>query len=548
MGWAYSQQINLEFQTQPELDIPTLEALSVPEKLESLDVLTSLGDSLQGVLTRKGYLDISTPQINQVNDTLYILGFDTGERYKTIRVNYDPSVWDKRELRKLISRVEEDHFVILIEDSEQILQALTGIRSAQGDPFARVRLRDIEKTDDLNLTASLSIETTQARRIDSLVIRGYEKFPPSFVRYYAGIKKGHVFDKNQILEQANSINSLGFARSTRSPEVFFEPDQTTVYLYLEKRNNNLFDGIIGFNTNEDDGKLEFNGYLNLELNNNLNYGEQLAINYKADGREQQNFRVALAMPYLLRSPLGVELELKIFKRDSTFSTTDQQARLSYQFNPAVVGTIGYKGYTSSNLRDEESLVDDVADYNASFATAGISFRDNQNNPLFPIKTLASVNSEFGSRETDTIKDDQFKVEIYAHHIFNLNLRNSIYLRNETRLIQSDNYLINELYRFGGINSIRGFNENSIDAQFFSVLNTEYRYQFNAGLYAHSIIDLGYFENTPLDLKEKLYSFGIGVGFSTQAGILKLNIANGNSESQNFKFSNTKIHISLSSRF
>ena len=548
MGWAYSQQINLEFQTQPELDIPTLEALSVPKKLESLDVLNSLGDSLQGVLARKGYLDISTPQINQVNDTLYILGFDTGERYKTIRVNYDPSVWDKRELRKLISRVEEDHFVILIEDSEQILQALTGIRSAQGDPFARVRLRDIEKTDDLNLTASLSIETTQARRIDSLVIRGYEKFPPSFVRYYAGIKKGHVFDKNQILEQANSINSLGFARSTRSPEVFFEPDQTTVYLYLEKRNNNLFDGIIGFNTNEDDGKLEFNGYLNLELNNNLNYGEQLAINYKADGREQQNFRVALAMPYLLRSPLGVELELKIFKRDSTFSTTDQQARLSYQFNPAVVGTIGYKGYTSSNLRDEESLVDDVADYNASFATAGISFRDNQNNPLFPIKTLASVNSEFGSRETDTIKDDQFKVEIYAHHIFNLNLRNSIYLRNETRLIQSDNYLINELYRFGGINSIRGFNENSIDAQFFSVLNTEYRYQFNAGLYAHSIIDLGYFENTPLDLKEKLYSFGIGVGFSTQAGILKLNIANGNSESQNFKFSNTKIHISLSSRF
>ena len=114
MGWAYSQQINLEFQTQPELDIPTLEALSVPKKLESLDVLNSLGDSLQGVLARKGYLDISTPQINQVNDTLYILGFDTGERYKTIRVNYDPSVWDKRELRKLISRVEEDHFVILI--------------------------------------------------------------------------------------------------------------------------------------------------------------------------------------------------------------------------------------------------------------------------------------------------------------------------------------------------------------------------------------------------------------------------------------------------
>ena len=65
---------------------------------------------------------------------------------------------------------------------------------------------------------------------------------------------------------------------------------------------------------------------------------------------------------------------------------------------------------------------------------------------------------------------------------------------------------------------------------------------------HSIIDIAYFENQVLSIKEKLYSFGIGIGMQTKAGILKLNFANGKAENQEFNFSNTKIHLSLSSRF
>ena len=134
------------------------------------------------------------------------------------------------------------------------------------------------------------------------------------------------------------------------------------------------------------------------------------------------------------------------------------------------------------------------------------------------------------------------------HIFNLNFKNSIYLGNSTSVLSSETYLTNELFRFGGINSIRGFSENSIDASLFSVLNTEYRYLLGRTTYLHSIIDLAYFENQTLNLKEELYSFGLGLGLQTEAGVFKLNIANGVSATQNFKFSNTKIHISLSSRF
>jgi outer membrane translocation and assembly module TamA len=124
----------------------------------------------------------------------------------------------------------------------------------------------------------------------------------------------------------------------------------------------------------------------------------------------------------------------------------------------------------------------------------------------------------------------------------------VYLQNTTSLLISDDYVTNELFRFGGINSIRGFAENSIDASLLSVLNTEYRYLINNSTYIHTIIDLGYFENEVIRQKEKLYSFGIGLGVSTKAGLLKFNLANGNIENQAFKFSNSKIHLSLTSQF
>ena len=88
-------------------------------------------------------------------------------------------------------------------------------------------------------------------------------------------------------------------------------------------------------------------------------------------------------------------------------------------------------------------------------------------------------------------------------IINLNNKNSFYLRMSGANLNSNTYFVNELFRFGGINSIRGFEENSLFASLFGVLNTEYRYQLNNSIFIHSIIDLAYFENKITNNKEKL---------------------------------------------
>ena len=542
-----AQKLYLEISAEKPISESLKDSLSTTTVFNDYSSLQEEAERVPTQLQRFGFIAAELKSLSKKTDTTYHAFYNMGPKFTYIKVYHNNEIFSRKQLQRISNEVTDNYFILDFETAEQALQELNNLQTENGNSFARLRLGNLIIEDNI-VIAQLETEGEQIRTLDSIVVKGYEKFPKSFLKYYAGLKKGKPFSKTKLLKQNTIIDNLGFASTTKSPEILFRKETTVAYLYLEKQNNNLFDGILGFATDETTQRLQLNGYINLELNNNLNFGEQLIVNYKADGNEQQNFRAKVTMPYILKSPFGVGLELKIFKRDSTFVTTEQLAQISYQINPISSVYGGYKGYESNNLLDLAVAGTAVEDYTSKFLITGGTLVLPQESALFPKKTELQLQTEIGSRESKGTNEDQLRGVITVNHIFNLNDTNAIYLQNTTGALLSDTYFTNELFRFGGINSIRGFNENSIDASLYSVLNTEYRYIFNQGLYLHSIIDLGYFENDILEVKEKLYSFGIGLGLQTRGGLLRFNLANGNSENQDFRFSNTKIHLSLTSRF
>lgn len=500
------------------------------------------------ILQKIGCLESELETVEKYNDSVYIANYHVGPKYTRIKIFYSNEDFTKKDLLRYSNEISKSYFIIPFENLEHTLNSLNIDKTKNGNTFARVSLKNIKGFDSKTLTANIKVSNGSKRTIDQIIIKGYNQFPESFIKYNVGIKKGMTLENSVLIRKNNELNSLDFVTTTKPPEILFKEDSTTVYFYLKKLKNNNFDGILGFSSGEENQGLTLNGYINLKLNNNLNYGEQFSLNYKSDGNEQQNFRVRLSVPYIFRTPLGIETELKIFKRDSTFLTSNQFAKINYQINTKSKAHVGYKSYQSDNLRNESHTNLLVEDYKSKFLLTGYSFIKNQNNILFPIKSMFQINFEIGTKNNNSTKESQLRAETLFYYIFNLNLKNSILLKNNSRLLSSDTYLTNELYQFGGVNSIRGFNENSIDASFFTVLNTEYRYQFNNNLYLHSIFDIAYFENQNIALREKLYSFGFGIGLQTTSGIIKFGIANGNTENQDFNFSNTKIHISITSKF
>lgn len=543
-----AQNLHLNFKAKDTISQASLDSLNLNSTFNNYLNLQKEADELHYSLEKEGFIENELLSLQKKNDSTYIALYNLGPKYKSIKIYYSEKDFSKKELLQVSKKVTDSYFILPFNSIEPSIQKLNITKTDNGNAFARIHLENISKNKDKTLSANVVFSKGTKRTIDSIIVKGYEKFPKSYIKHYAGIKKGKEFNKSKLTEKSNIINSLGFASVTKPPEILFKKDSTIVYLYLKKEKNNLFDGILGFSTNEESQKLVFNGYLNLELNNNLNFGEQFLLNYKSDGNDQQNFRAKLTLPYLFKTPFGVITELKIFKRDSTFSTSDQLIKIRYQINPTSKTYIGYKGYESSNLRKDNSVNIAVEDYNSKFLLAGFSYTKTQDNNLFPLKSIFYLDTEIGSKETTNNNESQLRASLLLQYIFNLNFKNSIFLKNNTQILNSDSYLTNELFRFGGINSIRGFNENSIDASFYSVVNSEYRYQFNQDLYIHSIIDVAYFENQIIALKQKIYSFGIGIGLQSKPGIIKFSIANGNTENQDFNFSNTKIHISISSKF
>ena len=546
---AISQNLYLKVTGQSDRETKILDSIAYKKAHLELNSLKQEVDSLQKQLYKIGYIENELKQLRKENDSTYFGIFDLKQNYKDIHIYYKEDFIKKSILEEISSEVYEDYFVSPFNKIETSLYSLNTKISDLGFPFSEITLQNISIKNSTSLKAFLvSKEILKKRSVDKIIIKGYDKFPKAYLKHYLKLKRKQTFNLSEIKKKTEIFKELKFANQIKEPEVLFTKDSTILYIYVEKTKSNNFDGFLGFGTNETTNKIDFTGYLNLNLNNNLNSGESFQLIYKSDENEQKTFDVNLNLPYLFNSPVGAEVGLKIFKKDSSFTTVNQIAKVFYQINPQANIYLGVNSTTSNNLLKEENTLSQIQDYKSNIYNLRFTYNKLQNNYLFNKNLFLAMEAGNGKRSYANNTENQTLLFIDAFKIFNLNKKNSAYLRVNGSSLFSKNYLENELFRFGGINSIRGFEENSLTASLFGLANTEYRYQLSNSLYIHSIIDFAYFENELTTQKEKLYGFGFGFGLLTKAGILKFNYANGKSENQKFKFSNSKIHLSLTAVF
>ncbi|NMH87780.1 POTRA domain-containing protein [Flavivirga algicola] len=545
----FCQNLHLKINGNTEHETSLIDSLNYLKKHKDYTSIKREIDSVQKRLYKIGYIENELKETIKINDSLFTSRIHLKKKFNTIYVYYDKTKI-KRSLLEIISKnIFDDYFELELNKVENALNLINFKISEEGLPFSKLRLSNIKVKDSFNLSAHLIIESeVKKRTISNIMIKGYEKFPHSYLNHFLKIKPSQVFDLTKIRSKTNELNNLRFANQIKSPEVLFSKDSTTLYLYLEKAKSNSFDGFLGFGTNEETNKLEFDGYLNLNLTNNLNFGESFKLLYKSDENDQKTFQADLTLPYLFKSPIGVDLSLRIFKKDSSFTTVNQALKLHYQINPKHKVYAGLLSTESNNLLTE-NISPIISDYNTQYYTFAYEFiKPHPLHLLFPINSKLYLETNFGKRKSLNTQEKQSQISIDAFKTFHLNRKNSIFLRLNSAFLNSDTYLENELSRFGGINSIRGFEENSLFASLFGLINTEYRYQLNNSIYIHSIIDAAYFENKILNTREKLFGYGFGFGVLTQAGLFRFNYANGKNENQKFKLSNSKIHISLVANF
>ena len=505
--------------------------------LQKKDALDEIDRILQQV-KKRGFFTARIDSISKTNKEL-IAYLDLGKKINEIII-----VTKKDNTNGIIDSGIDSIKIKTREFSDLTNQLLKQI-DRKGNSFSEITyVNPLLKNDTLFL--EMKISNSSSRKIDKVITRGYEDFPKKFISKYFLIDKNTVFSKQKLNQVSALSNKLDFIKEKKAPEVLFKKDSTHLYLFLDKIGTSSFDGLVNFSSKENGKGLLLNGNLDLKLNNTFNTGEKFEIIWNKVSDEKTDFKINSYVPYILNSKFSTTLEFYLYREDSTFINTNFELKTDYSINQKSHASILYSSEKSNYLLDISN--NDLASYSNYFIGLGYELKKSSTSNLYKYKNGLNLNLTFGKRKTDTESINQLKFHFSAFANVQINNRGYLNIKNESGLLTSKNYLLNELFRIGGANSIRGYNEQSIFTNGYSYSNIEFRYSLDTSSYLYSITDLGgYKENTTNKIK-KLIGIGAGYQFRINNNLVNLGYVISTNSSTNAELNSSRLVVRWTSFF
>ena len=527
----YTQNINLKIYSVNKNEATILKKINFKRNhIDSISVKFEI-NSISKYLKNIGYFTNTIDSIERT-DNNYSVYYSLNDKIN------QSEIYIELEDQYLFSdfKIKNNIISVATENIQTLLLNISRKLDLEGKSFSKIQLKNI-KIKNKKLFAHLSIKTSLKRIINKVVIKGYDDFPKSFLKNHFKIKANTVFNEKKIKSISEISKNIEFVSEIKSPEVLFTKDSTFLYMYLKKRNNNSFDGLINFATKEN-GDLLLNGNIDLELSNILNTGEKFMLYWNKIANERQEFQIALKTPYIFNSKITPELSFSIYKQDSTFLNTKFDSRIFYNLNTKIKLGLTYNSESSNNL--DENIKNNIEPFSNYFLGFQFDFIIPKNDFFFNDKFVLKINPSIGERNLNSNTINQLKIETITSYLWDLNSRNSIYIRNTNGFLNSETYLDNELFRIGGPTSIRGFNEQSIFVNQYIIFNVEYRFLTSEKSYLYTITDFA--EITNIKNNNNLTSFGLGFLFKTKNSLININSSVGRSGNEKLNFKSAKLIV------
>ena len=485
-----------------------------------------------------GYFSVQIQKFLTTNDTTKVT-FSLGDKIETAYLSVDSTHI------KLLKKFNLKNRILKITASnlENTLKEITQQLDANGFSFAETSLKNPFVKDRV-LFADLQIVSSKKRTINSVIIKGYKKFPKTFVNHFLKIDAQTVFNKSKLKEISKRLEAVSFVRQTKPIEILFKKDSTLVYLYLKKEQKNSFDGLVNFNSDAS-GALQLNGHLDLKLQNVFNRGEALTLLWNRFDQERQALNLKTHIPFLYNSPLSSGFEFSLYKQDSTFLNTEIKTDFSLFLNQSTQLAIHYD-YNASKIITAAVNNPTTTAFKSQFV--GVSFQHEipMNDVFSSQKTQLIISPKVGQRTANSQTENQLKIKLLASYIFEFDKRNSLYIANNSGYLNSKSFLQNEMYRIGGEKSIRGFNAQSLFVTKYAFFNVAYRFLVSKKSFIYTITDFGQFKD--LNASKKALSIGAGYQFLTNNSQINLHYALGKINNQPFDYKTSTLNVNFITYF
>ncbi len=459
----------------------------------------------------------------------------------------------------------------------------------KGYPFANLSLDNILIVKDGAISANFNLKKGDFIRFGDLKLEDDStKISTRYLEHYLDILPNSIFDKSKIKNIKNRLRELPFLSLDSEPYLTFKDQKAIVHLTLKRKQASRFDALLGVlpeNTSATGNKTRFilTGTINLDLQNTLNKGERLLLDFQRFKANQQELKVQVNYPFIANLPVGADLNFGIFRRDSSFTSIEyafggryilkgnDYLKLYWQVTQNNVGKIDSSaGFVIAQSRRLPEVLDvDASAYGLELAKQRLDYRFNprkgwsfllktdigtrkirKNTNLIDLKN--KIDFDFSSLY-DTIKLSSLRLKTSLQVEFFLPIMQRSTFRLAVRgdgIFAETPVFQNEQFRLGGNRLLRGFDENTILATRFLMGNIEYRFLIGQNSFFSVFTDAAYTENVTNKTRNfnNFLGFGAGMTFETRAGIFSLNYALGKKNENPIDLKSGKIHFGYFSLF
>ena len=525
--FTFSQKINLEFDNGNRQLFDNYK-----------DLLFRIDDSIK-VLKKNGFALAEVQEFNRIDSLTYKVKIKKYSKFEFIKLaTYKGNFLES--VNKLLDKYLVKDKKIPLSSLDEIITKLSDFFSSKGFPFVEIKITYSKIIDSKSILGNIEIISNEARKIDGYIVKGYEKFPKKFIERFLEFKIGEKLDVKKLKSSSSNINSLQFVRQTREPEILFTKDSTFVYLYYEKLKQNNFDGLLTFSSGESDNRLTLNGYLKLLLLNSLNYGETIKVDYNSVDESLKTLKTNLKLPFIFNSNFSIESHLNITQNDSLYTNSN------FLFK-AGLEKIKISNYLGVNIENSTSDISNNVYENFKSVQVFYElyyqlFKSNnyQSDKIFSISAkffLGHKNQlDIGSAKNN------FDIDIFKKT--KLFLKTSLFSTIKYEKLVSQNLVNNEMIRFGGAESIRGFIDQSISANEYFLSRNDLKFMLNNSFSLIGIIDYAYYVNDIFNSFKNIYSLGIGFNLLNDKNLISLNYASGSDFNQKLNFKNARLSINF----
>jgi len=525
---------------------------NIPQTFEdSIDLIKFL-KNIQNTAIKKGYLLASFDSIHfqkKTFTTQFRLGQKFGKAHLTIS---EENLWVLKESMNINEKFIRNVDFTPLQISN-ILKTINNTLENNGYPFASVFLTN-PKIEGIDLTAEISISKKQYYEWTKIHLKGDNSISDKYITNLIGIKLNTPFNQSEFKKISKRLKQANFITEIKPAEILFTQEGVELFLYLKSNPISSVNGVIGFQPNPITNRLNLTGDLSLKLVNVIKRGELLDLNWKSIQDQTQSLQTKLNYPFLFNTNFGLDGTFNLYKLDSSFLELKSSIGVQYFMKGGNYIKMFYQNI-SSNIISQNAVTNSMGNVSTNNYGIAISKRqfDYLPNPTngFSIHTEVSIGSR-KSNENDTsstIISTTYRSEFLLEWIKPIHKRHIFYFSNHSNFYFAPVIFQNEVERFGGQTSQRGFNEQELFATTKTTSRIEYRYLVDKNSRAFLFFDQTWYENNAVNYyKDTPLGFGAGFSFGTNIGVFSLSYALGKQFDNPVLLRDGKIHFGYTSFF